>query len=356
MIIPENKEFLKFINKITNGSKILADLNLSKMYGKHKLKWKKNSNLYYTYGRCEISQSYLFLFDLDWIIKLNNQKMVHEIQEYLEEIIKKGYTLIFISNHYIKNKCFISLKEKMNLITNFLVDLKLPCMVFIDTGDGKYDKVNTISIWDKIIEIIPHIDYSFYVGTGLDSFPNYNIQYFRPEEIFPSYLFNCIKEKLNDEIDTNFIKSIKTQDGQTQKIERVIIAKFEKIFKKMGLFFEKAPSQQAKDFRNVGGINLNIEVKKTDSNFVCFNDTLPTADTYYVILCTLAKKSNISPQILYLNGNEFIKDSPWINDYMKKINILKDIYGRGEKAQKLPGIMKVYPRPNFRANITKFLN
>lgn len=40
---------------------------------------------------------------------------------------------------------------------------------------------------------------------------------------------------------------------------------------------------------------------------------------------------------------------------MKEINLLKDKYGRGENKKQLKGIMEVYPRPTFKANIRSFL-
>jgi len=58
---------------------------------------------------------------------------------------------------------------------------------------------------------------------------------------------------------------------------------------------------------------------------------------------------------LFIHGEEFIRDSPWIHDYIQEINALKDKYARGENKKLLEGIMEVYPRPTFKTNITKFL-
>ena len=38
-----------------------------------------------------------------------------------------------------------------------------------------------------------------------------------------------------------------------------------------------------------------------------------------------------------------------------ELTALKDKYARGENKKKLSGIMEVYPRPTFKANIAKFL-
>ena len=56
-----------------------------------------------------------------------------------------------------------------------------------------------------------------------------------------------------------------------------------------------------------------------------------------------------------MNGEEFVKDSPWIEDYIRDITAIKDKYGRGENKKLLEGIMEVYPRPTFKADISKFL-
>jgi hypothetical protein len=38
-----------------------------------------------------------------------------------------------------------------------------------------------------------------------------------------------------------------------------------------------------------------------------------------------------------------------------KINALKDKYARGANKKLLEGIMEVYPRPTFKANISRFI-
>ena len=159
---------------------------------------------------------------------------------------------------------------------------------------------------------------------------------------------------------SEFIKSTKTKKGDTQKSERVIIAKIKEILDGMSLLYTEAGSQQPNDFRNVGGIGLNIEIKKTDSDTIYFNDTCPSADIYYIIIftgkeCKKYIEKNISPQVLYLNGEEFLKDAIWIPDYIAEMTALKDKYARGENKKMLPGIMSVYPRPTFKAGISKFL-
>lgn len=173
-------------------------------------------------------------------------------------------------------------------------------------------------------------------------------------------LFNRITSKLSDMVSIDFIKSTKTEKGNTQVSERVVIEKIREVLTSLELTFEEAGSQQSKDFQNVGGIGLNIEIKKTDNPVIYFNDTCPTKDIYYVILFTgkeykRTPEKNIPPTLLYINGEEFIQDSPWIADFDAELTALKDKYARGANKKKLSGIMEVYPRPTYKANIAKFL-
>ena len=173
-------------------------------------------------------------------------------------------------------------------------------------------------------------------------------------------LFEQIKSFLLKEITCEFIESTKTDKGKTQNSESIIINKLIEIFQENDIAFEKAGSQQSKDFRNVGNIKLDIEVKKTDSFAVYFNDTCPNENIYYIIFFTgkIYKKTpanNIKPQIIFTNGYNFIKDSLWIKEYQEAIELLKNKYARGDNKKILDGIMEVYPRPTYKANIKSFL-
>jgi|TARA_B110000967_G_C18836445_1_gene536999 hypothetical protein len=173
-------------------------------------------------------------------------------------------------------------------------------------------------------------------------------------------LFERVKNKLDEVVNEEFIKSTKTEKGNTQISERVVIEKIREVLLSLEITFEEAGSQQSKDFRNVGGIGLNIEIKKTDNPVIYFNDTCPTKDIYYVVFFTgkeykRTPQKNIPPKLLYINGEEFVKDSPWIQDYIEELTALKDKYARGENKKRLAGIMEVYPRPTFKANIAGFL-
>jgi hypothetical protein len=173
-------------------------------------------------------------------------------------------------------------------------------------------------------------------------------------------LFQTIKARIQSSVTTEFIKSTRTAKGNTQVSERIVITKMKEIFDEMLLTYEEAGSQQSKDFRNVGGIGLNIEIKKTDNTTIYFNDTCPTEDIYYIILFTGKEykrqvEKNIPAQLCFLNGTQFLVDAPWIADFVAEMNALKDKYARGANKKQLSGIMSVYPRPTFKADISSFL-
>ena len=173
-------------------------------------------------------------------------------------------------------------------------------------------------------------------------------------------LFQNITNELSKYITQEFIMTTRTEKGHTQACERIIIQKICEVLDAMALSYKQAGSQQSKDFRNVGDIDLDIEVKKTDNMKVFFNDTCPSEKIFYVIFFTgkeykKTPEKNIPGKLLFMNGEEFVKDSPWIEDYIQEITRIKDKYGRGENKKCLEGIMEVYPRPTFKADISKFL-
>jgi len=69
-------------------------------------------------------------------------------------------------------------------------------------------------------------------------------------------LFDTIKVKVSEVVNEEFIKSTKTEKGNTQVSERVVIEKIREVLTALELTFQEAGSQQSKDFRNVGGIGL----------------------------------------------------------------------------------------------------
>ena len=207
MIFPFNQKYLECVQQIPGGINILGDLNLVKLHGNPNIEWNREGTLYYTSSL--VPQSYLALFDIDWTITFAQKKLVPHWapddiellpgrQKILEQLIKTGYTLIFVTNQLVKGttpKSEVARMERVERITNFMRKLSLPCMVFIATGDDNYRKPHT-GIWEKIREMVPKIDYSFFVGDALGRpqdfadtdkkfAENIGIPWYSPEEIFP---------------------------------------------------------------------------------------------------------------------------------------------------------------------------
>lgn len=149
-----------------------------------------------------------------------------------------------------------------------------------------------------------------------------------------------------------YLQTTRTENGNTQIAERTLIKLVREILTKLGLSFEEAGSQQPYDFRNVGGTGQHIEVKRTNSRSIIFNDTLPTKGIHYLILvCTE------TPHLLMISGEKFTEGyEEVIATFVQRLNELRDDFARGENRHALGPIMGVYPRPTFRADIRSFLN
>jgi len=176
-------------------------------------------------------------------------------------------------------------------------------------------------------------------------------------------LFNKIHELAKNTITCDDLRGLTTKNGNTQVSERVSIPLIRQVLDQLGLQYEEAGSQQSKDFRNIHSpdkpdVRLDIEVKKTDGNTITFNDTCPTKDIWYLVLFTgkQTKRSTIAPIIIGVNGGEFVEDADWVTDYQREIDAIKDKYCRGAGKKALSGMMSVYVRPTYRADISAFLH
>lgn len=177
-------------------------------------------------------------------------------------------------------------------------------------------------------------------------------------------LISRCKQAFESSITQEWIRSLRTQEGNTQKVERIIISRKKEILDELGLKYSEAGSQQSKDFRNIHDptnpeINFDLEVKKADSLHIFFNDTCPCDEIEYAIYFTgkiYKKKANIPAQLIWVNGGVFLKDTEeWLNDYKREIENLKNKYSRGENKKNLGGILSVYPRPTYQADISSLI-
>lgn len=170
-------------------------------------------------------------------------------------------------------------------------------------------------------------------------------------------LFCIINDELKRRTTLEQMTRMRTKSGQTQKSEKPSIKLVKDVLDSMGLSYKQAGSQQSKDFRNIGGIGLNIEVKKTDSGNVMFNDTCPSEDIYYIIFFTgkkLKRSPSIPPRIICINGEDIVDRlsvKQNIQEFNQDLKNLKDKWGRGKNARKLLRFLRCYPRANFAGNV-----
>lgn len=161
-------------------------------------------------------------------------------------------------------------------------------------------------------------------------------------------ILTLVKERFNSEV----FEQIKTRNGNTQHSEGSYKLLIKNILIENGYEFKEAGSQQPYDFRISlsNGETLYLELKKTDGYKICFNDTCPNSGAYYIIIYTAKKSNTYDPQIIGVNGIKFIENCPWIEEYIRDINLIKQKYSTSMK----PGNISVYPRPNISSDI-KFL-
>ena len=169
---------------------------------------------------------------------------------------------------------------------------------------------------------------------------------------------DIILAKIREVLTPEYIKSLITENGNTQVAERKYIVKIKEILNGLGYTFEEAGSQSCKDFRNINNIGINIEMKKTDSfNIIC-NDTCPNDEIDYVIIFTgkeYVNQANIEPQIVHINGGDIVNMSPWHTECKEDLNNGKNKWCRGENKKNLPGILRVYWRPSWQFDIRSLL-
>jgi hypothetical protein len=179
------------------------------------------------------------------------------------------------------------------------------------------------------------------------------------EEEAKDELFELISSFLQEEVSEQFIRETKTKNGNTQSGERVVISEVRDVLDTMGLNYLEAGSQQPEDFRDVHFpdnpfVKISLEIKKTKSPTVIFNDTYPTKSIYYVIFYAGNTRNN--PQLICTKGDVFSRESNiWANVVRSRINAVNDKYARGANKKNLSGIMRCYIRPTWSANISRFL-
>jgi bifunctional polynucleotide phosphatase/kinase len=164
-----NPAFLKCINEIKDGANILKNLNI--IYDKPIVFKNYESVVYY---EPEIKKfDYIAAFDLDWTLTYNEKhlfpKEVDDIKifpnrrQILEDILKVGYNIVIFTNQ--KSRTKEEKKRKVDRITTFIKELKLPVFLYISTADDSYRKPNT-GMWNLFSKDID-IKNIIFVGDAL---------------------------------------------------------------------------------------------------------------------------------------------------------------------------------------------
>jgi DNA 3'-phosphatase len=163
-----NPVFMSCIHNI-GGSDVLEQLNI--VYDKP-INFKQHDTVFYYEPNIK-KFDYVVVFDLDWTLTYNEKhlfpKEVDDIKifpnrrEKLEYILKHGYTIVIFTNQYAKSKA--EKQKKVDRITTFIKELKLPIFVYISTEKDIYRKPN-IDMWNlfKKNRIIKN---SIFVGDAL---------------------------------------------------------------------------------------------------------------------------------------------------------------------------------------------
>jgi bifunctional polynucleotide phosphatase/kinase len=165
-----NPVFMKCINNIKDGPKVLDKLNI--VY-ENSVNFKKHDTVFY-YEPGIKKFDYVAVFDLDWTLTYNEQhlfpreiddiKIFPNRRKKLEDIIKLGYTIVIFTNQYAKSKA--EKQKKVDRITTFIKELKLPVFVYISTEKDDYRKPN-IGMWNLFMKDIPNVKNSIFVGDAL---------------------------------------------------------------------------------------------------------------------------------------------------------------------------------------------
>ena len=97
-----------------------------------------------------------------------------------------------------------------------------------------------------------------------------------------------------------------TDKGKTQASGTKAEGKVKEVLDELKLEYDVAPSQQHRDFRNIGHIGLDIEVKKSDKGTIKCNDTRPPEDVFYIVFLYQSStgKSKNKPCIWFGTGDE----------------------------------------------------
>ena len=201
----KNPEFEACIDAIPGGRALLAISNIRKHYNPVIEFQSGNGSMVYCAPLNVRPQRYVAAFDLDWTITASENKLypgsasADDIRilpgrrEKLTSLFKSGYTLAVFTNQTCKGAK--ALERVLGRMKTFLLDLGLPCYLFVSTGKDENRKPD-LGMWRQLQQLIPDIQYAFYVGDAAGRPQDFGdsdklfaeaagIPFYLPENIFP---------------------------------------------------------------------------------------------------------------------------------------------------------------------------
>jgi hypothetical protein len=162
-------------------------------------------------------------------------------------------------------------------------------------------------------------------------------------------LFNVITKRL---LEKGGLLISGTKKGKTQASGTKAEEKVKEVLDELNLRYDVAPSQQHRDFRNIGNIGLDIEVKKSDKGIIKCNDTRPPEDVFYIVFLyqNLNKSSKNKPCIWFGTGDELC-GHPEL-EALRQVDIAMENARKIAKSKGL-GNLKLYPRYNWAVNCSE---
>jgi hypothetical protein len=159
-------------------------------------------------------------------------------------------------------------------------------------------------------------------------------------------LFDVIKSRL---LEKKNLLIFGTDKGKTQQSGTRAEGKVKEVLDELNLSYTCAPSQQHRDFRNIGNIGLDIEVKKSDKGIIKCNDTRPPEDVFYIVFLyqKSTEKSKHKPCIWFGTGDELC-GHPEL-EALREVDIAMENARKIAKSKGL-GNLKLYPRYNWSVN------
>jgi len=146
-----------------------------------------------------------------------------------------------------------------------------------------------------------------------------------------------------------------TVAGKTQNAGTGSEKDVQGILRCLGYTFHMAGTQQPKDFRNINGTGIDIEVKHCDSKTFKLNDTLP-GKTIYIMIFTAKKTTAYTPRVIIERGDRLVGKGANLARYQAELGFITRAFSHAKSpCYKLTENLKGFVRPNYDLDVTQYL-